>query len=95
MSDWQIDLMVENDRARAWEELNAPDPYEKVLKTAANDLISALSYLNVVTDRLADASSDLSETPMQAKIDSFIDSLESIGCDLSEIKGHWERGERE
>ena len=95
MNGWQVDLMIENERNRAWEKLNAPDPYEKVLQEAAKELEKAIERLDKSTDSLADASAELSETPMQAKIDMFIETLEDIRCDLKDIREHWERGERE
>ena len=87
--------MWEADAAAEWERLNEPDQYEKVLKDAATDLEKAVAELRVVLDRLEDASAVLSETPMQAKIDSFIDSIDDIKYDLWAIQMHWERGERE
>ena len=90
-----VDAMWEADAAAEWERLNEPDQYEKVLKDAATDLEKAVAELRVVLDRLEDASAVLSETPMQAKIDSFIETLEDIKYDLCGIKNHWERGERE
>ena len=95
MTGWEVQALKEAEDARIWEELNAPDPYEKVLKDAATDLEKAVAELRVVLDRLEDASSVLSETPMQAKIDSFIDSIDDIKYDLWAIQMHWERGERE
>lgn len=94
-SDWQLDMMVENDRAMAWEMLNVPDQYEKVLKEAASDLGQVREAFEVLIDRMCDTSATLTETPMQAKIDSFIETLEDIKYDLWGIKLHWERGERE
>ena len=95
MTGWEVQALKEAEDARIWEELNAPDPYEKVLKDAATDLSEAHTAFEALLDRLADASAVLSETPMQAKIDSFIDSLEDIKYDLWAIQMHWERGERE
>lgn len=95
MTGWEVQALKEAEDARIWEELNAPDQYEKVLKDAATDLEKAVAELRVVLDRLEDASAVLSETPMQAKIDSFIDSIDDIKYDLWAIQMHWERGERE
>ena len=95
MTGWQVQAMKEAEDARIWEEQNAPDKYEKVLKDAATDLEKAHTAFEIVLDHLADASSVLYETPMQAKIDSFIESLEDIKYDLWAIRLHWERGERE
>ena len=95
MTGWQVQAMKEAEDARIWEEQNAPDQYEKVMKDAATDLAKAHTAFEIVLDHLADASSVLYETPMQAKIDSFIESLEDIKYDLWAIRLHWERGERE
>lgn len=95
MQAWQIDLMVENERNRAWEELNAPDKFDKEMKAAAKDLKEAVSFLDIAIDRLNDVSADLYETPMQAKIDSFLEQIEDLKVDIDMIREHWERGERE
>ena len=95
MTGWQVQAMKEAEDARIWEEQNAPDQYEKAMKDAATDLAKAHTAFEIVLDHLADASSVLYETPMQAKIDSFIESLEDIKYDLWAIRLHWERGERE
>ena len=95
MTGWQVQEMKEAEDARIWEELNAPDKYENVLKDAATDIAKALRELEEAQDRLLDASSVLYETPMQARVDSFIDSLDENKYDLWAIKLHWEKGERE
>lgn len=102
MRPWQeaiffqdVDAIWESDAAAEWERLNQPDAYEKQMRDAALDMGNAIEYLDSAILRLCDASADLSETPMQAKVDSFIETLEDIGCDLKAIKEHWERGERE
>ena len=95
MKDWQLDLMIENERNRAWEELNAPDPYDSALKDAAKEMEKAIADLNGAIENLVGASAELDETPNQPKVDSLIEALEEIGCDLRSMKEHWERGERE
>jgi hypothetical protein len=96
MSIYQdVDAMWEADAAAEWERPNSPDPYEKVLKSAAIDLEAVRIAFEPLLDRMSDVSATLTETPMQAKIDSFIETLEDIKYDLWSIKLHWERGERE
>jgi hypothetical protein len=96
MQAWQdVDAMWEADAAAEWERLNEPDQYEKYLKEAATDLDKAVAAIRIVIDHLSDASSVLSDTPMQAKVDSFIDSIEDTKYDLWSLKLRWERGERE
>ena len=95
MNAWQLDLMIENERAQAWEKLNAPDQYADQMKFAAIDLKHAVGFLDIAVERLADASADLTETPLQAKIDSFLEQIEDLKVDLDMIREHWERGERE
>ena len=95
LSGWQIQAMWEADAAAEWERINEPDQYETVLKKAAQEVKKAISAIDNCADHLADASAELSETPMQAKVDSFIESLENIWCDLRMLNEHWERGERE
>jgi hypothetical protein len=102
MRDWQsaimaqdVSAMWEADAAAEWERLNAPDQYEKPMLEAAKPLKEAVGFLNIALDRLLDASAALSETPLQAKIDSFFEQVESIKVDLGMIQKKWERGERE
>ena len=78
-----------------WERLNAPDPAEDKLKEAAESLGAALDNIDSGLDWLADAISKLEGTPMADKIQSFLDSFESLANDLEGIKDHCERGERE
>ena len=95
LSGWQVQAMKEAEDARIWEELNAPDPCEKQLKLASVSLIQAKQYLSNAVVRLADAMAELFDTPMEAKIGSFLDSVEDIECDLQSLAEKYGRGERE
>lgn len=90
-----VDAMWEADAAAEWERLNAPDQYSEILKEAAKEMPKAIKSLDAAIDNLSDVSAIYSETPMQAKVDSFIDSLEDILYGLMRMKERWERGERE
>ena len=95
LSGWQVQAMKEAEDARIWEEMNAPDPCEKQLKTASVSLIEAVHLLSSVETRIADAMCELFDTPMEHKIGSYLDSLEDIGCDLKSLAEKYGRGERE
>ena len=94
ITDQVIDLMEENEREKVWAELNAPDPYADALKEAAKDLAGVVSTLNVVIDHLCDASSVLSGTPVQKKVDSFVETVEDIKYDIWGMKMRWEEGQQ-
>ena len=95
MKAWQAQAMWEDETAAEWERLNAPDPYEFAMRKSAKDIGKALSELGSVVSHLSDAYVALSDTPMQAKISSLMDSIEDINYNLWSLKTHWERGERE
>ena len=95
MTGWEVQALKEAEDARIWEELNAPDPYEKILKEAAKDLEKARAAFTEAIDRLADASSVVSETPMQKKVDSLYEAAEDLKCEIWSLRMKYERGERE
>lgn len=95
MNAWQIEEMIATDAAAAWERLNAPDPCEKQLKSAAVSLKEAAEFLNVCTDRLVDAGCELDETPMRAKVDSLCETLEDFRCEIQELARLYGKGVRE
>ena len=67
MTGWEVQALKEAEDARIWEELNAPDPYEKQLRDAALDLSLAMEPISKAEDYLMDAVADVSETPMEAR----------------------------
>lgn len=95
MNGWQVEEMEANARNKQWEDMNAPNEYEVVLKEAAKELEKAIKMLDESEYRLIDASAELSETPMQFKVDSIIDEINVIQADLRRMKECWGRGERE
>ena len=95
MNGWEIDALVEADRARAWEELNAPDPFEKQMKDASSHLFDSASFLSIAEDRLTDAYYALEGTPMQEKISEYIEKISDIRCEFQSLANKYERGERE
>lgn len=95
MNAWQLDLMAETERSQAWERLNAPDPCAKQLKNAAVSIKQALQTISHAENQLADAMTEVFDTPMEMKIGSYLDSLQDIRIDLKELAEKYERGERE
>lgn len=95
MTGWEVQAMWEADTAALWERLNAPDPYEREMHDAALDMRLAIEMLNKAEDYLADAVADLSGTPMEDRIQSFLNDLEDLHSDINYQKNKYERGERE
>ena len=78
MTGWEVQALKEAEDARIWEELNAPDPYEKQMRDAALEMRLAIEQISKAEDYLMDAVADVSETPMEAKVASLLDSLEDL-----------------
>lgn len=95
MNAWQLDLMAEAERSQAWEKLNAPDPCAKQLKNAAVSIKQALQTINHAENQLADAMTEVFDTPMELRLGSFLDQLQDIRIDLNDLSKKYERGERE
>lgn len=95
MTGWQVQAMVEADRANAWEGLYAHDPATEQMKEAAESIKTALSNIDNGLDWIADAIAKLDETPMADKLQSFLDDFESLANNLENLKNLYERGERE
>ena len=95
LSAWQIDQMWESETAELWERLNAPDPYEKQLKESAKRMDKCLEAVNTAICHLMDAQSELSETPMEAKVGSLLDAFYALEDDIQSLRDKYERGQRE
>jgi len=95
MTGWQVQAMVEAERANAWEGLYAPDPATERMQEAAESIKTALSNIDNGLDWIADAIAKLDETPMADKLQSFLDDFESLANNLENLKKLYERGERE
>ena len=95
MNAWQVEQIEEDARSRKWEQLNEADLLAHILKSAAPDVEKATMELDAAIDRLYDAQSALSETPLADVTQEFIDELIAINCSLTQTKARWEKGERE
>ena len=95
MTGWEVQALKESEDARIWEELNAPDPFERQMKSASISIKEAADFLNICTDRLVDAGCDLDETPMRNRIDSLCEVLEEYRCELKQLAEMYRKGVRE
>ena len=95
MTLFEAQEMYEAESARIWEDLNAPDPNERELIEASRYLKTAISHLDRGINFVMDAASELPDTPMNDKLESYIQDLECIMCDLKEMQKNYSRGVRE
>lgn len=95
MTGWEVQALKEAEDARIWEELNAPDPYEKQMRDAALEMRLAIEQISKAEDYLMDAVADVSETPMEAKVASLLDSLEDLEYSIKALQEKYGKGERE
>ena len=95
ISGWQIAEMEATDAFQQWEELNAPDPLEASLMGAARSLDGVEDTLIQVIDSISEAMAILSGSSMECKLESVLDSVESVRAEIKQMKTAWERGERE
>ena len=92
---YDVDSLVEADRARQWERLNEPDPYEKQMKSASKDILEATSFVSIAEDRLIDAYYELEGSPMQKIVEDWLEKMSDMRCDLIALSHKYGRGERE
>lgn len=76
MTDAKLDLMIEADNGRRWEELNREDPKAQA---AATKLRLAISLIEQAEGMIADAADILEDTPKT-------DSIASINMDLEDVE---------
>ena len=95
MTGWQVQEMWEQDTAALWERLNAPDPAEKQMKAAAVDMQMANNLIDQAENNLVSAIAELSDTPMEDKVNSLLDALMDLRIEIRLLAEKYERGERE
>lgn len=95
MTGWEVQALKEAEDARIWEELNAPDPYEKQMRDAALEMRLAIEQISKAEDYLADAIASVSETPMEYRVASLLDSLEDLEYSIKALQEKYGKGERE
>ena len=92
---FDVDSIVEADRSSAWENLNAPDPFAKQMKSASTDILESTSFVSIAEDRLIEAYCELEGSPMQKTVEDFLEKLSDMRCDLISLAKKYGRGERE
>ena len=95
MNAWQLDVIKDQIDTEEWNKLNAPDQYEKKLIEASVDLKSAEITMDACMNYIDSALSLLIDTPMEAKIGSYLDRIEDIWWDIKKTAEAYGRGERE
>ena len=83
MPDWQVDLMVQNERERAWERLNAQTVIDygktaELIKTVVDELVG-------VRDTIGDACCESEDTPVGQRLIEIHDGIDSIREELRHI----------
>ena len=95
MTGWEVQALKEAEDARIWEELNAPDPFEKQMRDAALELSLAIEPIEKAENYLMDAVADVSETPMEEKVAALLEAMEDLECEIKFLQKKYRKGERE
>ena len=95
MKAWQIEAMIGQECAEAWEKLNAPDPYAIQLAAAGKEMQTCASLVDVAEDYLVYALDRLSGSPMAAKVGALLDQLQDLRCDIKLLGNTFAKGVRE
>ena len=94
MTGNEVQELVEMERNRMWEEINAPDPAETLLEQAATELKVAVKWINTACVRIITAQSYVSGYPMEDVVGSFYDQLLDFESQLEALANKYEKGER-
>ena len=82
LADWQLDIMIENERDRAWEKLNAPLFTSEYL---VKELKKAIDSVDDADDFLLCAAEEADGTPTGAKIEEIKSKLGGVWYDLKQL----------
>ncbi len=93
-TDREIDLMYENECARIWERLNAPDEFAKQMQEASLPLCASAALIDKAEEELSAAISHLWDTPLERDVDELLDRLQDLRIDIQELAKHYRKGER-
>jgi hypothetical protein len=94
LSAWQVELMEQDARNRAWEDLNAPDPDENRKKKAAKSIQAALDQIDKVLNSVYQAVDDVDGLPIADEIESYEETFSDISVGLKTIQGKLQYGWR-
>lgn len=88
--DWQLDLLVESDAGKKWEEMNSPADGES-LRLAARSIKWAVEDLDKACDSVNEAAETIVDTPEGDKVLSFLDEMEKTLKDLKALADEFQR----
>ena len=94
MTGWEVQALKEADDARIWEELNAPDPYEKQMEDSAREMRLAVEMIGKAEDYLMDAVSAVNDTPMEDRVSSLLNDLEDLHIGIFLLAEKYQKGVR-
>lgn len=95
MTGWQVQEMWERDAAAEWERITAPDPCEKQMENAAVGMKDSAKLIDTAENRLINAIRYLRNTPMEDRVNSILNGIMDLRCELEILASKYERGERE
>ena len=95
MKDWQIEAMMGATDMKIWAEQNAPDPCEDKLIEASRELRKTLMHLEFAIGSISMAGDILRGTPMEDKVLSFEDELETTKGFVKDLYNKFRTGRRE
>ena len=94
MTGYEVQALKEAEDARIWEELNAPDEYEKQMEDASREMRLAIEGLLKAEDYLADAVAAVCGTPMEDRVASLLNDVEDIYFDIKVLADNFKKGVR-
>ena len=94
MTGWEVQALKEAEDARIWEELNAPDPYEKQMEDSAREMRLAVEMIDKAENYLVDAIAAVNGTPMEDRVSSLLNDLEDLHIDIVLLAEKYQKGVR-
>lgn len=95
MSGDEVQAMKEAEDARIWEELNAPDPLEQKMMSAAIDLGQAVVLIDKAEDEISAAVYDLEDTELEELMSDLLEKLMDFRYEVKQIAENYRKGVRE
>lgn len=81
--DWQLDLMIQNERERVWERLNAEPEINR--DQLVKLLTKAIDQVSDASDYVLGISEEVDGTLISSKLDACRNHLDSVWYELRQI----------
>ena len=94
MTGLEVQALKEAEDARIWEELNAPDIYEKQMEDSAREMRLAVQMIDKAEDYLTDAVYAVEDTPMEDRVTSLLNDLEDLKFSIGMLAENYQKGVR-